>query len=143
MTVHLLVSGPSLSNTDAAEEVVPINRKKHKQPKGTATAPRAPSASAPVGEADFSKIKLRVMDTAHPAGSTTPPVCTTAIAFHRWSVASLIMVFVKVPVGGKKRFHTTYADGVEMVEEYDASSDELLLRKWRQKALLGGEGKWE
>lgn len=121
--------GPVLKKVDSDddEEVVPINKKKNTQPKKSASAPRAPyagstsAAATASGDADFSKIKLRVMDVEHPSGSTTPPV----------------------PVGSKKRFHTTYSDGVEQVEEYDAGSGELLMRKWRSQSLLGGDGKWE
>ena len=114
--LHLPLVGTTLASkmkamkidSDDDEEVVPINKKKStkkQQPKTTASAPRAPSSSSSpaMGDADFSKIKLRVMDTPHPAGSTTPPV----------------------PMGNKKRFHTTYSDGVEMVEEFDSGTASL------------------
>eukprot|EP00802_Teleaulax_amphioxeia_P019619 Tamp_19859.p1 GENE.Tamp_19859~~Tamp_19859.p1 ORF type:complete len:192 (+),score=37.98 Tamp_19859:412-987(+) len=47
--------------------------------------------------------------------------------------------------GGRKKVHTTWDDiGVEMVEEYDATTDQLLLRKLRKDAGLGSrENKWE
>eukprot|EP00736_Rhodelphis_marinus_P010880 Rmarinus@m.14045 len=48
-----------------------------------------------------------------------------------------------VVAGGVKKFHTTYPDGSEMVEEYDVKTDDLLVRKTRRKQALGGEGEWE
>eukprot|EP00937_MAST-01D_sp_MAST-1D-sp2_P005298 g5298.t1 len=46
-------------------------------------------------------------------------------------------------VGGKRRFHTTFKDGAECVEELDLRTQEVLSRRWRQKTVLGAEGKWE
>ncbi|CEL99362.1 unnamed protein product [Vitrella brassicaformis CCMP3155] len=43
----------------------------------------------------------------------------------------------------RRIFHIQWKDGREMVEEYDAKTDELLVRKVRQKSRLGAEGKWE
>lgn len=43
---------------------------------------------------------------------------------------------------GRKRIHTKFVDGMEMVEEFDVVTDELLLRKVRRKPLIGGEGLW-
>lgn len=43
---------------------------------------------------------------------------------------------------GRKKVHTTFPDGSEMVEEFDERTDVLLLRKSRKKTTLGGEGEW-
>jgi hypothetical protein len=43
----------------------------------------------------------------------------------------------------RRKFHTTYQDGSEMVEEYDLNTNELLVRKTRQPTKLGGEGEWQ
>eukprot|EP00730_Choanoeca_flexa_P018407 TRINITY_DN8944_c0_g1_i4.p1 TRINITY_DN8944_c0_g1~~TRINITY_DN8944_c0_g1_i4.p1 ORF type:complete len:201 (+),score=34.61 TRINITY_DN8944_c0_g1_i4:165-767(+) len=45
--------------------------------------------------------------------------------------------------GGRKQFQYTFADGAEMVEEYDSNSDTLLLRKWRRQKAIGGTGSWD
>lgn len=37
--------------------------------------------------------------------------------------------------------HTTFDDGVELVEEYDAQTHALLERKWKAKTMMGGV--WE
>ena len=45
--------------------------------------------------------------------------------------------------GGRRKVHTTFEDGREMVEEFDVVTDELVLRKVRQgKTALGREGSW-
>ena len=45
--------------------------------------------------------------------------------------------------GGRRKVHTTYEDGREMVEEFDVVTDELMLRKVRHaKTALGREGSW-
>lgn len=44
--------------------------------------------------------------------------------------------------GGKRRLHTTHPDGLEIVEEYDINSHELLTRRVKKPVELG-EGKWE
>merc|ERR1711988_767102 len=44
--------------------------------------------------------------------------------------------------GGRKKVHTTYPDGWECVEEYDITTDLLLLRKTRKKSTLRGAGSW-
>ncbi|CAG9312204.1 DPCD [Blepharisma stoltei] len=44
--------------------------------------------------------------------------------------------------GGKRRLHTTFPDGLEIVEEYDINSYELLSRRVKKTVELG-EGKWE
>jgi len=44
--------------------------------------------------------------------------------------------------GGKRRLHTTYPDGFEMVEEFDINSHELLVRRVKKPVELG-EAKWE
>lgn len=43
---------------------------------------------------------------------------------------------------GRKKIHTTFHDGAEMVEEFDEKTDILLLRKTRRPTKLGGEGEW-
>jgi hypothetical protein len=43
---------------------------------------------------------------------------------------------------GRKKVHSTLPDGSELVEEFDARSDELLLRKRRQRSLTGGLQPW-
>merc|ERR1719356_1204964 len=43
---------------------------------------------------------------------------------------------------GRKKIHTTFPDGSEMVEEFDERTDVLLLRKSRKPTTLGGEGDW-
>ena len=81
----------------------------------------AAAARAPANPNAGSKVKLGMMDLMHPMPTTTPAV----------------------PLGGKTRFHTTFSDQVEMVEEYETQSDELVLRKWRSASILGAKGKWE
>ncbi len=44
--------------------------------------------------------------------------------------------------GGRKKIHSVFVDGSEMVEEFDVVTDELLLRKLRKPNPLGGEGEW-
>mmetsp|Transcript_9581 Transcript_9581/g.15722 ORF Transcript_9581/g.15722 Transcript_9581/m.15722 type:complete len:200 (-) Transcript_9581:131-730(-) len=44
--------------------------------------------------------------------------------------------------GNRKKIHTTYDDGSELVEEFDLQTDELLVRKFRRKTALGGDGPW-
>ena len=47
-------------------------------------------------------------------------------------------------VSNKKRFHTTYPDGLERVDEYTCDTDLILLRKWKQTGnTLHKNGKWE
>merc|ERR1712159_197126 len=43
---------------------------------------------------------------------------------------------------GRKKIHTTFPDGAEMVEEYDERTDVLLVRKVRKPKALGGEADW-
>uniref|UniRef100_A0A8C4Q353 Protein DPCD n=1 Tax=Eptatretus burgeri TaxID=7764 RepID=A0A8C4Q353_EPTBU len=47
------------------------------------------------------------------------------------------------PYTGRRKVHFTFADGKEMVEEYHLTSEDLLLRKWRQRSALGALGHWE
>lgn len=47
-----------------------------------------------------------------------------------------------VKADGRKKIHTTYADGYEMVEEFDERTDMLLVRKTRKASTLGGQGDW-
>ena len=44
---------------------------------------------------------------------------------------------------GKKKVHYLFTSGVEMAEEYELKTGVLLLRKFKRKRILGGEGKWE
>nr|CAG4711384.1 unnamed protein product [Naegleria fowleri] len=44
---------------------------------------------------------------------------------------------------GRRKFHTTYKDGEEMVEEFDLNTNQLLVRKRRRPTVLGGEGEWQ
>ena len=46
-------------------------------------------------------------------------------------------------VGGRRKVHTTFEDGGELVEEYDARTDELVLRKRRGVSALGKPSEWE
>ncbi|EQC29135.1 hypothetical protein SDRG_13167 [Saprolegnia diclina VS20] len=49
-----------------------------------------------------------------------------------------------VVAGGRKRLHTTFADGVELVEDYTKDGPpELLVRRWKTTTALGGDGRWE
>jgi hypothetical protein len=50
---------------------------------------------------------------------------------------------VSILVDGRRRVSSTLPDGTEMVEEFDAKSHELLLRKSRKPTVLGGEGEWK
>jgi len=43
---------------------------------------------------------------------------------------------------GRKKIHTTFPDGAEMVEEFDERTDVLMLRKTRKPTTMGGEGEW-
>ena len=50
---------------------------------------------------------------------------------------------VSVVVEGRRRVHSTWEQtGAEMIEEFDAKTHELLLRKRRQRTVLGAEGEW-
>ncbi|CAG5117733.1 unnamed protein product [Candidula unifasciata] len=44
---------------------------------------------------------------------------------------------------GRRKIHFTLSDGTELAEEYDLKSGELIVRKWKKKATLGGYRKWE
>lgn len=44
---------------------------------------------------------------------------------------------------GRRKVHYTFSSGMEMAEEYDAKTDELLIRKWRKKGTLGDTKPWE
>ncbi|XP_072883169.1 protein DPCD [Hemitrygon akajei] len=44
---------------------------------------------------------------------------------------------------GRRKVHYVFPDGAEMVEEYEISSDELKVRKWKQKTTLGSPGQWQ
>lgn len=43
---------------------------------------------------------------------------------------------------GRKRVHTTFPDGTEMVEEFDIQTDQLLVRRRRAKTVIGRETDW-
>ncbi|XP_077679454.1 protein DPCD isoform X3 [Eretmochelys imbricata] len=44
---------------------------------------------------------------------------------------------------GKRKVHYLFEDGLEMAEEYDLKTSQLLARKWREKNALGSCGKWQ
>nr|XP_033478801.1 protein DPCD isoform X2 [Epinephelus lanceolatus] len=44
---------------------------------------------------------------------------------------------------GKRKIHYLFTDGKEMAEEYDLQTDELIVRKWRNKSTLGAKGQWQ
>ncbi|XP_041370084.1 protein DPCD-like isoform X2 [Gigantopelta aegis] len=44
---------------------------------------------------------------------------------------------------GRRKIHFTFSDGTELAEEYNLSDNELIIRKWKRKGTLGGEGKWD
>ncbi|XP_063963926.1 protein DPCD-like [Lytechinus pictus] len=43
----------------------------------------------------------------------------------------------------RRKIHFILPDGRELVEEYDLKTNDLIVRKWRSKNVLGREGKWE
>ncbi|CAH8483453.1 unnamed protein product [Heterobilharzia americana] len=43
----------------------------------------------------------------------------------------------------RRKIHFQFPDGLEMVEEYDLSTHNLLSRKLKKKSILGGDGVWE
>ena len=45
--------------------------------------------------------------------------------------------------GGRRKVHTTYPDGAEMIEEFDLKTDELLVRRRRGRTTLGKDTPWE
>ncbi|XXQ33649.1 Protein DPCD [Plasmodiophora brassicae] len=45
--------------------------------------------------------------------------------------------------GGRRKVHTTFPDGREMVEEYDVRTEDLLVRKTRGKTILGAQQDWQ
>ncbi|KAG1666950.1 hypothetical protein FOA52_004233 [Chlamydomonas sp. UWO 241] len=48
-----------------------------------------------------------------------------------------------IVANGRRKVHTTFDDGAELVEEYDVASGELLVRKRRGKTVLGRQANWE
>ncbi|XP_060624246.1 protein DPCD [Anolis sagrei] len=44
---------------------------------------------------------------------------------------------------GKRKIHYLFTDGKEMAEEYDMKTNQLFLRKWREKNTLGASGNWQ
>ncbi|XP_066475230.1 protein DPCD isoform X1 [Tiliqua scincoides] len=44
---------------------------------------------------------------------------------------------------GKRKIHYLFEDGKEMAEEYDVTTNQLLVRKWREKTALGAYGNWQ
>mmetsp|Transcript_25708 Transcript_25708/g.59286 ORF Transcript_25708/g.59286 Transcript_25708/m.59286 type:complete len:195 (-) Transcript_25708:175-759(-) len=47
-----------------------------------------------------------------------------------------------VVTGGRKKIHSTWPDGMEMVQEYDTTTDLLVHRRVRTKTRLGGIAPW-
>lgn len=45
--------------------------------------------------------------------------------------------------GGRRKLHTTFGDGTELIEEYDLTTDELISRRRRRKTTLGKQSDWE
>lgn len=45
--------------------------------------------------------------------------------------------------GGRRKVHTTFDDGSELIEEYEIQSGELVVRKRRGKTVLGRQAEWE
>ncbi|KAJ3216497.1 hypothetical protein HDU67_009364 [Dinochytrium kinnereticum] len=43
---------------------------------------------------------------------------------------------------GRKKVHTEFPDGTELVEEYDLKTDDLVIRRWRRKTVLGALSAW-
>lgn len=48
-----------------------------------------------------------------------------------------------ITAGTRKKVLTSFPDGSELVEEYDITTGELLLRKRRERAVLSGDAKWD
>ncbi|XP_034990011.2 protein DPCD isoform X1 [Zootoca vivipara] len=44
---------------------------------------------------------------------------------------------------GMRKIHYLFDNGKEMAEEYDLKTNQLLLRKWREKNALGACGAWQ
>ena len=44
--------------------------------------------------------------------------------------------------GGLRKLHSTFTDGVEIVEEFNIQTNELISRKIKKSSKIG-EGKWE
>ncbi|XP_042192806.1 protein DPCD [Callorhinchus milii] len=44
---------------------------------------------------------------------------------------------------GRRKVHYLFPDGKEMAEEYDVTTDQLLVRKWRVRNALGARGQWQ
>ncbi|XP_074643042.1 protein DPCD-like isoform X2 [Tubulanus polymorphus] len=42
----------------------------------------------------------------------------------------------------RRKIHYTFKDGREMSEEYDVRTNELVIRRWREKTKLGGGSVW-
>ncbi|KAJ3064603.1 hypothetical protein HDU99_004416 [Rhizoclosmatium hyalinum] len=43
---------------------------------------------------------------------------------------------------GRRIIHAIFSDGTEQIEEFDATTEVLLVRKLRKKSVLGKEGPW-
>eukprot|EP00698_Gefionella_okellyi_P020657 TRINITY_DN6513_c0_g1_i1.p1 TRINITY_DN6513_c0_g1~~TRINITY_DN6513_c0_g1_i1.p1 ORF type:complete len:199 (-),score=28.25 TRINITY_DN6513_c0_g1_i1:80-676(-) len=43
---------------------------------------------------------------------------------------------------GRRKIHTQWEDGAELVEEFSLTTDEMIVRKHRRSTTLGGEGEW-
>ncbi|KAH9276039.1 hypothetical protein BASA83_001312 [Batrachochytrium salamandrivorans] len=81
-----------------------------------------PGSSAP-HRADLACSHVSKTATTTSASSTPVPPTRTAIVR-----------------GGYKRIHSSYPDGRECIEDYDLKSEDLSMRKWRQKTVLGAWG---
>ncbi|KAL8580196.1 hypothetical protein ACOMHN_049256 [Nucella lapillus] len=44
---------------------------------------------------------------------------------------------------GRRKIHFDFQEGLELSEEYDLTTGELVVRRWRKKGSLGGQGSWE
>ncbi|KAJ3414593.1 hypothetical protein HDV05_006332 [Chytridiales sp. JEL 0842] len=72
--------------------------------------------------------------------SQTPPTTSTAKTPNAKSAGPVRSAIVQ---DGVKKVHSTYPDGTECVEHFDLKSDDILLRRWRRKTVLGAYTDWE
>jgi len=47
-----------------------------------------------------------------------------------------------IVAAGRRKILSTYADGSEMMEEFDQKTDQIIVRKWREKSNLGQWLSW-
>ncbi|XP_074614532.1 protein DPCD-like isoform X3 [Acropora palmata] len=87
-------------------------------------------------------------------GSRTKPISSSGLQDKHFKMAAAEGKFVWLETlrkarktslvqDGRRKVHYTFPDDVEMVEEYETRSSELLVRKWKKKSGLGKAGKWE